>query len=198
MPPRYSGANRSPGVFTIDDRSWAIFLAYTKENRTLDEVGRMYGLSAFRVRRIVRQVESEIGRAGPAEHARLQVDSAIEQLGLPMRTRNSLRAIGCETIGDLLRLDLSTPVRGLGAKSRETLLERLRVEGFSHPGAKEPPVSEIHLLERSLERIQRRVELALGSVSKEIAALKQRLNKKVGGPQPDPCGITGPGVDDRH
>jgi hypothetical protein len=84
-----------------------------------------------------------------------------------------------------LRLDLSAPVRGLGAKSKETLLQRLSVEGFSHPCAEEQPVSEIRLMERSLERIQQRVDWALTSVAKEIAAVKQRLHKKVRGPHRD-------------
>jgi hypothetical protein len=175
----YSGSNEVPGLFTVDERSWAIFLAYTKANQTLDEVGRSFGLPAYRVRRIVRQVEAEIGQAATGGNGALDLESAIEDLGLPVRTRNALRSIGCKSIGDVLRLNLSAPVRGLGAKSKETLLERLRSEGFCHPVSNEQPVSEIRLLERSLERIQRRVDWALGSVAKEISVLKQRLRKKV-------------------
>ena len=192
MPPRarYSGSTEIPDLFTIDERSWAIFLAYTQGYQTLDEVGRTYGLPAYRVRRIVRQVQAEIGRAAPRGDGALEVGSKIEDLGLPVRTRNALRAIGCRTIGDALRLDLSAPVRGLGAKSIDVLLERLRSEGFCHPGSDEPAVSEIRLLERSLERMQRRVDWALGSVAKEISVLRERLRKKVGARNGDVEGET--------
>jgi hypothetical protein len=184
MPPsaRYSESNQLPGFITIDGRSWAIFVAYSQKNLTLEEVGRTYGLPAHRVRRIVHQVERDLGQVGSPEQDPLDVESAIERLGLPVRTCNALGAIGCKTIGDVQRLDLSAPVRGLGAKSKAFLMKRLSLKGFSHPGAEQASTPEIRLLERSLERIQRRVERALGSVSKEMAAVKQRLHRRVGSP----------------
>ena len=187
MPPsaRYSESNQPPGLITIDERTWAIFVAYTQKNLTLQEVGRTYGLPVHRVRRIVRQVERGLVQVGPPEQDTLNEESAIEQLGLPVRTCNALRAIGCKTIGDVQRLDLSAPVRGLGAKSKASLLKRLSLKGFSHPGVEEASAPEIRLLERSLERIQRRVEWALGSVAREMAAVKQRLHKRVGCPTGD-------------
>jgi hypothetical protein len=106
------------------------------------------------------------------------MESAVEDLGLPVRTLNVLRASGCKTIGDVLRLDLSAPVRGFGARSKKMLVEKLSSEGFSHPAAEEQPVSEIRWLERRLERIQRRVDLALGAVTKEISAAKRRLHRR--------------------
>jgi hypothetical protein len=117
---------------------------------------------------------------GPPEKDPLDVESAIEQLVLPVRICNALRAIGCKTIGDVQRLDLSAPVRGLGRKSKASLLKRLSLKGFCPPGVEDESAPEIRLIERSLERIQRRVERALGSVSKEMAAVKQRLHKRVG------------------
>jgi hypothetical protein len=145
---------------------------------TFDEIGREYGLPVNRVRKIVRQLESEIGRKGPTTTGPLELESAVEDLGLPVRTRNALRSIGCKTIGDVMRLDLSAPVRGLGTKSKKMLLEKLGTEGFCHPGAKEPPAAEFKLLERSLERIQRRVDRAFGAVTKEISAVKQKLRRR--------------------
>jgi hypothetical protein len=184
MPPsaEYPESISPPGLFRIDDRGWAIFVAYTQNNLTLDEVGRAFGVPAYRVRRIVRQVEIEMVRMGQPQSGSLKLESDIERLGLPVRTRNALRGIDCKTIGDLLTLDLSAPVRGLGAKSKDTLLQCLRQNGFAHPSSEGHPLSEIRLMERSLERIQRRVDRALTSVAKEIAALKQRLHKRVRGP----------------
>jgi hypothetical protein len=157
---------------------WSIFIAYSQKNLTFDEIGRKYGVPVNRVRRIVRQLEAEVGRMGPAATGALETESAIEDLGLPVRTRNALRGVGCTTIGDVMRLDLSMPVRGLGAKSKKVLLEKLGNMGFRHPGAKELPVSEFRFLERSLERIQRRVDSAFGAVTKEISAVKQKLRRK--------------------
>jgi len=180
MPPgaRRSGSNQNPGLITIDERMWSIFIAYSQKHLSLDEIGREYGLPVNRVRRIVRQLGAEIGRMGPSATGALEVESAIEDLGLPVRTRNALRGIGCRTIGDIMRLDLSAPVRGLGAKSKEALLEKLSIKGFCHPSAKQQPVSEIRLLERSLDRIQRRVDWVFGAVTKEISAVKQRLRRR--------------------
>jgi hypothetical protein len=174
----HSGLNENPGLFTVDERMWSIFVAYSQKNLTFDEIGRKYGVPVNRVRRVVRQLEAEVGRMGPTATGDLGAESAIEDLGLPVRTRNALRSVGCTTIGDAIRLDLSAPVRGLGAKSKRALLEKLRTEGFCHPGAKDPPVSEFRLLERSLERIQRRVDSAFGAVTKEISAVKQRLRRR--------------------
>jgi hypothetical protein len=157
---------------------WSIFIAYSQKNLTFDEIGRRYGLPVNRVRRIVHQLEAEIGGMGPAVTGALEAESDIEDLGLPLRTRNALRGVGCTTIGDVMCLDLSTPVRGLGAKSKKVLLEKLGNKGFHHPRARELPVSEVRLLERRLERIQRRVDWAFGAVTKEISAVKQKLRRK--------------------
>ena len=179
MPPgvRHSGSSQDSGLFTVDERMWSIFIAHSQKNLTFDEIGRRYGLPVNRVRRIVHQLEAEIGRMGPATSGALEAESAIEDLGLPLRTRNALRGVGCTTIGDVMCLDLSRPVRGLGAKSKKLLLEKLGNNGFRHPGAKVPPVSEFRLLERSLERIQRRVDWAFGAMTKEISAVKQKLRR---------------------
>jgi hypothetical protein len=180
MPPgaRQSGSNQDPELITIDEQMWSIFIAYSQRNLTFHEIGREYGLPVNRVRRIVRRLETEIGRKGPAASGPLDFESAIEDLGLPVRTRNALRGIGCKTIADVMRLDLSAPLRGLGTKSKKMLLEKLGTEGFCHPRAKEPPVAEFRLLERSLERIQRRVDRAFGAVTKEISAVKQKLRRR--------------------
>jgi hypothetical protein len=113
--------------------------------------------------------EHEQGLIGP--------DSALEDLGLSVRTRNALRGIGCDTVEDVLELDLRTSVRGLGRKTKEELLAALERAGFQHPTAEDEPASEIRLLERSLERMQERLEAALGAAVKEIRVLKQRLRK---------------------
>ena len=77
-------------------------------------------------------------------------------------------------------------MRGLGARGKKALLEKLILAGFPHPGP-EQPVSEFRLIERSLERIQRRVDRALGSVAREIAAVKQRLRIAHGFPASGSC-----------
>jgi hypothetical protein len=105
------------------------------------------------------------------------LESAVEDLGLSVRTRNALRGIGCVTVEDVLALDLSSGIRGLGRKTQDELLISLERAGFRHPALEQQPATEIRLLERSLERMQSRVEAALGAVAKEIRVLRLRLRK---------------------
>jgi hypothetical protein len=105
------------------------------------------------------------------------LESAVEDLGLSVRTRNALRGIGCDTVEDILELDLKTPIRGVGRKTRDELLAALELAGFPHPAVGDESSSEMRVLERSLERMQGRVEAALTAVAKEIHLLKQRLHR---------------------
>ena len=105
----------------------------------------------------------------------LPADSPLEALKLSVRTRNALKSVGCASIDDVLRLDIQAPIRGLGRKAKEELLTKLDDAGLVHPLAGQP--SEIRLLERSLARIEERVDAALGLVAKEIRSARQRLRK---------------------
>ena len=111
------------------------------------------------------------------DHAReMSLDSRVEELGLSVRTRNALRGVGCDTIADILRLDIGSPVRGLGKIAREELLLKLERAGFSHPSDAQP-ANEITRIERNLERMQQRVDSTLGALSKEIRVARQRLRR---------------------
>jgi nucleotidyltransferase/DNA polymerase involved in DNA repair len=186
---RYSRGVAAPKPLAIQERSWAIFTAFCYEARPLDEIGRAYQLSPHQVRRIVAEVEAQLGRARGGE-AFLDLESAVEDLGLSVRTRNTLRSLGCNTVEDVLRLDLSSFVRGMGRKTKEELLNRLQHAGFHHPMLDEQPVSEIRILERSLERMQGRIDEALGAVAKEIRLVKQRLRKRVAARRGDKPGAS--------
>jgi HAMP domain-containing protein len=115
--------------------------------------------------------------AGAGAPKFIALESTVEDLGLSVRTRNALRGIGCDTVEDILELDLANPIRGVGRKTRDELLTALELAGFPHRAAQDQPATEIRILERSLERMQGRVEAALGAVAKEIRMLKQRLHK---------------------
>ena len=111
----------------------------------------------------------------------ISLESAVEDLGLSVRTRNALRAIGCDTVENVLALDFGSSVRGLGRKTKEELLTALELSGFRHPALEQQPPSEIQVLERSLDKMQSRVDAAHASISKEIRILKQRLRKSRSG-----------------
>jgi hypothetical protein len=102
--------------------------------------------------------------------------SPVEELKLSVRTRNALRGVGCSTIADVLRLDLDRPLRGLGKLAKEELLVKLERAGFPHPSDGQP-ASEITRLERSLERIEHRIDSALGALSKEVRAARHKLRR---------------------
>lgn len=99
----------------------------------------------------------------------------IEELGLSVRTRRALRRFGCGTVGDVLQLDLSAPVRGLGQKSKEELLTRLEEAGFSHPAS--GPRSEIAGLERNLKRLERHMDMVIGLASKELRIAHEQIER---------------------
>ena len=107
----------------------------------------------------------------------MALGSPVEDLGLSVRTRNALRSIACNTIEDVLGLDFSTPVRGIGRKAKQELLTKLGRAGFRHPALQQQPVTDARMLERSLERIERRIDVAFGAVTKDIRLLRQRLQK---------------------
>src|SRR5262249_42467616 len=108
------------------------------------------------------------------DHAHdISVDSRLEELGLSVRTRNALRGVGCDTIADLLRLDIDTPVRGLGKIAREDLLANLDRAG-SPPPPEPQPAPETPRIERTLERMHHRVDPPPGALSKETRAPRQR------------------------
>jgi hypothetical protein len=168
-----------PRPLAIRQRSWAIFHAYCYEERPLAEIGRAYRLSAHQVRRIVDEVKAYLGAIRGGEAKPVGFESPVEDLGLPVRTRNALRGVGCNTVQDVLRLDLSSVVRGLGPKTKHDLLRRLERAGFHHPALDEQPAMEIRNLERSLERMRRRIDEALAAVAKEIRLVKLRLRKQM-------------------
>ena len=68
-------------------------------------------------------------------------------------------------------------MRGLGRKTKNELLAALERGGIRHPALESQPASEIQTLERSLDRMQLRVDAALGAVAKEIRLLKIKLKK---------------------
>ncbi len=176
---RHSRGVARPKPLGIRQRSWAIFNAYCYEERSPDEIGRAYRLSAHQVRRIVDEVETQLGPVRGIDAKSLERESAVEDLGLSVRTRNALRGVGCNTVQDVLQLDLSF-VRGLGPKTKQELLRRLESAGFHHAALDEQPASEIRILERSLERMRSRINEALAAVTKEMQLVKRRLRKQMG------------------
>jgi hypothetical protein len=112
----------------------------------------------------------------PTDPPALPETASIEELGLSVRARNALRGVGCATIGDVLRLDLERPIRGLGKLAKEELLVKLERAGSPHRSEAEPS-ADITRLERNLERMQRRVDAALVSISKELRAARQRVRR---------------------
>jgi hypothetical protein len=108
----------------------------------------------------------------------ISVDSNLEDLGLSGRTHLVLKRCGCFTVNDVLRLNLNKPVPGLGRKGKEELLTKLQSVGFSHSA--EAAASEITQIERTLERIEDRLEKSLGAAVKEIRKAKEGIRKLKG------------------
>jgi hypothetical protein len=112
----------------------------------------------------------------PTDTHPLPETASLEELGLSVRTRNALKGVGCNTVGDVLRLDLERPIRGLGKLAKEELLIKLERAGSPHPSEAEA-AADITRLERNLERMQRRLDAALLSISRELEAARQRVRR---------------------
>lgn len=178
---RYAGKYPVPKPASIDEQSWAMFTAYFQEGLTLREIGANARVSPSRVCRVLYEVDAQLAsarRAGP-EGEPVVLESPIEDLALSSRARNALRSRGCNSVQDVLRLDLSGPVRGIGRKTRGEVLAALRNSGLPHPELDEPLDPDFRILDRSLERIRGRIGAALEDVTNEIAAVQKRLRKRM-------------------
>jgi hypothetical protein len=164
---------------TINERSWAIFSAYVYQHRDIHDIANEVGLSLSRVRQILHAIDKRCSPDGtPAPAAAILPVSPIEQLALSVRARNSLHKAGCETVQDVLHLDLSGSIRRMGPATRAEILAALQSSGFRHPSIDLPP-SDMVTVAQSLERIQARIDGALRSVSKELSMVQDRLRKKM-------------------
>jgi len=184
---KYAGKQPFTKPAFIDAHRWAIFTAYCHGGLTSKEIGESAGLSPSRVCQVLYEVDArlESARSAGADGKPISLDSPIEDLALSSRARNALRSLGCDSVQDALRLDLSGS-RGIGRKTKGEVLAALESSGFPHPRLDEPSQSVIRSLDRSLERMHGRISAALGAITKEIAQVQKRLRKGVdvrdGGP----------------
>jgi hypothetical protein len=175
---KYAGKQPFPKPAAIDGHRWAIFTAYCHGGLTSREIGESAGISPSRVCQVLYEVDArlESARRAGAGGKPIVLDSPIEDLALSSRARNALRSLGCDSVQDVLRLDLSGS-RGIGRKTRGEVLAVLRTSGLPHAKLEEPSPSEIRSLDRSLERMHGRISAALGAVAREIALVQKRLRR---------------------
>jgi hypothetical protein len=175
---KYAGKQPLTKPAFIDAQRWAIFTAYCHGGLTSKEIGESAGLSPSRVCQVLSEVDARLESAGSAlaDGKAITLDSPIEDLALSSRARNALRSLGCDSVRDVLRLDLSGS-RGIGRKTRGEVLAVLQTSGFPHPRLEEPSQSVIRSLDHSLERMHSRISAALGAITKEIALVQKRLRK---------------------
>ncbi len=175
---KYSSARPLERPFFIGERSWAMFTAYVYEDRTIQELADSSGLSLSRVRQMLRGVDAQfaVPRKTGLEWTSLTLQSPVEDLDVSVRARNALHHIGCNSVQDVLRLDMSGPLRRLGNATRAEVLAALQNAGFRHPSLASP-APEIATVTRSLERMHARIDGALKTVAKEVSLLQDRLRK---------------------
>ena len=116
--------------FFIDEHSWEIFSSYVYDGITLQEIAARYGLSIRRLRLVLVEVDRQLSlpRNSGREWKQVTANSPVEDLGLSVRARNQLHDLGCNTVEDVLRLDLSNC--HMGRRSRHEVLESLKRWGF--------------------------------------------------------------------
>jgi hypothetical protein len=126
------------------------------------------------------EVDAELDAAlHPGEGGKAVIlESPIEDLALSSRALNAIHRLGCDTVKEVLALDLST-VRGIGRKTKGEVCAALRSCGLPQPELDERLDSEMRGLDSSLERMQGRIAAALEVVAKEIALVQRRLRKRM-------------------
>jgi Bacterial RNA polymerase, alpha chain C terminal domain len=178
---KYAGKQPADRPVSIDAQKWAIFTWYFYEGLSLRGIGVREGLSSSRVSRMLYEVDAGLDatrRTGPEGKA-VVLESPIEDLALSSRARNAIHRLGCDTVKDVLELDLSA-VHGIGRKTRVEVCAALRRSGLPQPEFEERLDSEMRGLDSSLERMHGRITVALEAVAKEIALLQKRLRKRMG------------------
>jgi len=177
---KYIGEQHFPRPAFIDERRWAVFTAYFRDGQSVTGIGRSAGLSPSCVSRMLYDVDArlESARRAEPEGTPVGLESRIEELALSPRALNVLHSLGCDRVRDVLERDLSS-VPGMGPKTRDEVYAALRRAGFPLLEVEQPLDSEIRNLDRSLLRMHDRISTALGTVTKEIALLQKRLQKRM-------------------
>jgi hypothetical protein len=174
---KHKGAPAGEKPFFIDERSWAVFAAYVYEDLTLAQIQERMRISLRRMRQILLDVDArlELPRDGGSEWNDITPQSPIEDLALSIRARNALHNLGCHSVHDILQLDLSASLPRLGGKTRVEVVVALQRAGFRHPALDRGAAAGITSVSRRLDRMQERIDLALRSVAKEVAAIQRQL-----------------------
>jgi Bacterial RNA polymerase, alpha chain C terminal domain len=170
---KYHGAPSQERPFSIDEQSWAIFTAYVYEGRSLRDLRNGGRISLRRLRQILYDVDAQLEL--PHSIDGITLHSPIEELALSIRAINALHRLGCRSIHDVLQLDMSGPVPRVGGKTRMEVLVALQSAGFRHPALDRGPMVGVTSLARSLERMQKRINVALRSVAKEVSLVQRQL-----------------------
>ena len=186
---KYAGKLPPEKPDSVDARRWAIFTSYFYEGLSLGGIGVRTGHSSCRVSRMLYEVDAELDAAlHPGEGGKAVIlESPIEDLALSSRALNAIHRLGCDTVKEVLALDLST-VRGIGRKTKGEVCAALRSCGLPQPELDEHRDCEIRGLEGTLERMHGRIRLALEAVAKEVALVQRRLRKRTGAQDTDPEG----------
>ena len=177
---KYSGALDGDRPHHIDELDWRLFVAHVRDGRSLQEISRESGLSAFKVGAIVSQIDHDLEAPRSASSAQniVAAGSPLEDLALSMRARNALREIGCVTVGDVLAKDFTRAVRRFGPVTRREITAALSEQGFAVPSTlMEGSTSRIFELRRDLARLRDSIENTTRRLRNHIERLEHRLNK---------------------
>lgn len=184
---KYAGKQPAARPASIDPERWAIFTGYFYEGLSLGGIGARTGLSPSRVSRMLYEVDARLDACRSAATAKTVVaESPVGDLELSSRARNAIYRLGCDTVKDVLELDLSS-VRGIGRKTRGEVRAALRNSGLPLPEVDDSLDCEMRGLDSSLERMHGRIAAALEALAKEVALARKRLRKRMeardGGPE---------------
>lgn len=175
---RYKEKASMDRPFFIDEGDWALFSAHVFGGRTLRELGQELGVSGTHLRGVITQVDRilQLPRSSDSQWRDLTPESPIEDLILSMRSRNTLRELGCRTVEDLLRPDFNRHWPRLGRVTRQEILSALSRHGLG-PAPADPVSHEITQLAHRLNQLRERVETSFQQWRDQINGLEDRIRK---------------------
>jgi hypothetical protein len=177
---KYAAAAIFERPFFVDERSWSMFTAHVWHGKSFQEIAVDIGASQHRVRQIVRRVAYDLELPRGDGWSNLTDSSPLEDLALSIRARNALHEVGCRTVGDVLRLDLSGSVPRLGPASRRELALALAHFGFTHPHLCEPADTDLVNVSRTLHQLKAQIASCLRTWEHQMDGIESRLRKLLG------------------
>jgi hypothetical protein len=175
---RYGNAQWQARPFFIDAQGWDAFENYVWGGMGLPEIADMMNTSIRHVRQMIADVDQRLSvpRRGIREWSEITLESPLEDLQLSVRARNRLHDLGCTTVADVCRLNLSAARIGRG--SREEVAEALRRYGLWDPSSSAlEKAADLERINAQVQELRDRIDENVRHWRSRVDGLEARLKR---------------------